>query len=305
MRIPAVLMGQAIGDALGMPFEALKGKHKDLDKWDGKSFLPGTWHKLPAGHFTDDTEMAVELAESLILRDGFEPADVATRYVRWFKDTPHGMGGTVRKACEALSKGSPWNESGVQFADDQWPVVGNGTAMRVAPLGVAYPWQANTKLVDAAHRDAIITHNNTEAIGASIAVARAVSFLIQFPEASPEAFLGSILPVGIVPGPYIQNAAFSPQDLLNVPGVERGNAVFTVSTALYSVFQNFDSFPKAIEHAIRQGGDTDTRAAIVGAIMGAKVGYVGIPDEWTEHILQADRLYKLDEKLMKLRTGRI
>jgi ADP-ribosylglycohydrolase len=178
--------------------------------------------------------------------------------------------------------------------------------MRVAPIGAAFSWQANSKLIDAAHQDAIITHNNVEAIGASIAVAKAVSFLVQFPEATVEALVAHILPTSAALSEHIHYAFWDGWRLLSIPDVDRGNAVFTVSTALYSVFQNFDSFPNAVEHAIREGGDTDTRAAIVGAIMGAKVGYEGIPDEWTKNVLQSDRLCKLDEKLLRLRyNGRI
>lgn len=74
-RTHAVLVGQGIGDGLGMPFEKLGDEvHPDLATWDG-SYQPGTWHELPRGHWTDDTEMAECLATSLVACRGFDGAE--------------------------------------------------------------------------------------------------------------------------------------------------------------------------------------------------------------------------------------
>lgn len=95
---PAVLVGQAIGDALGMPFEKLGDEvHPDLGTWDGMSFRKGTFHDLPPGHWTDDTEMAECLTQSL-LQHGAIGEDTAKRYLEWARGTPHGMGGLSQRS---------------------------------------------------------------------------------------------------------------------------------------------------------------------------------------------------------------
>src|SRR5277367_3031956 len=91
-KIPNVLVCTGIGDALGMPFEGLKSDNESLVKWDGKSFLPsrprpptyyGSTLKVEAGQYTDDSQMSIMVAESLIKNKKFNPKDLAERYVDW------------------------------------------------------------------------------------------------------------------------------------------------------------------------------------------------------------------------------
>ena len=129
---PAVLVGLAVGDALGMPFERRgDAVHKDLPTWNGH-FRPGTYHKLPAGHWTDDTEMALALASSILDGHCYDPHAAARWYLSWAEGTPHGMGGSTRKAMAKLAAGVPPHASGTTFEDPD--TVGNGTAFFEAVL---------------------------------------------------------------------------------------------------------------------------------------------------------------------------
>jgi ADP-ribosylglycohydrolase len=311
---PAVLVGQAVGDSLGMPFEASGDKiHKNLATWDG-SMLPGTWHKLPAGQWTDDTEMATALAESLVEHKGYNPADAAKRYLAWSQGTPHGMGGTTRKAMQALAEGKSWSESGVTAETPE--TVGNGTAMRVAPMGVAFNGDTQMEMLErAASDDAFITHAHVEAVAASFAIALTVDACLRkhlsgnrlllaasmaARRAAPDGKPATQVSLAIDRAIVLYGEGATPAQVIMKLG-RHGNAIETVSTALYCAAFHCDDFEAGVQAAIRGGGDTDTRGAIAGAILGARLGLEGIPKKYLDVLHQLDYLRDLDQKLLALR----
>lgn len=309
---PAVLLGQAIGDALGMPFEKRRDAvHRDLPTWDG-TFRPGSYHKLPPGHWTDDTEMAVALAESLIERGDYDGADAAQRYLAWFQGTPHGMGGTTRTAMTALAAGTPWTDCGVQFPDGEEIRIGNGTAMRVAPLGALYTPELHGQLRHACDADARITHNHAEAVSASCAIAFLVTAVLREPTLRGAQMLqvaSSASRIYLPPtkvGAALDTATdlfaqgVTPKDAIFALG-RHGNAIETVATSVYCAAYHASDFRAGVVAAVRGGGDTDTRGAITGAILGARNGVGGIPDEYLAGVLQAEYLRELDAKLVAMR----
>jgi len=308
MRTPAVMVGQAIGDALGMPFETLDDKiHPDLASWGGE-FRPGTFHKLPAGHYTDDTEMAMCLAQSLIACREFSGKDVAARYLAWSQDTPHGMGGTTRKAMAALARGVTWTLSGTPLFGVDVPV-GSGTAMRAAPLGVVFGNSNNlTRLLEVCDMDARITHNHDEAVAASMAVAMEVHKALEGmpPLQATCDFINNHFPRSrIASGLELAERALADR----VPWHKfcqrignRGNCYQIVVTALYCAACDPDLFLTPVVNAIALGGDTDTRGAIVGAIQGARCGLEAIDAEYYA-VQDFDVLRGIDCDLFALRAN--
>jgi ADP-ribosylglycohydrolase len=317
---PAVLVGTAIGDALGMPYESYSDEvHPGLADWDGE-YTEGMHHKLPAGSFTDDTEMSIALAESLIEKFAFDPADVAARYLAWSKGTPHGMGGTTRKAMKALAGGKSWKESGVVLADPA--AIGNGTAMRCAPLGVVFKsWKESgvvferSTLVPYLRTDAEITHRHVEAAAASQAVGLVVTAVIgstrpfasvemleYAADAARHGLPETLVSAGLDRAVQLCKKNLSPADAVAVLG-RRGNAAQTVSSALYCAAYHSDNFIEGVWAAVRGGGDTDTRGAITGAVLGARNGKAGIPPRFLEGLHEVERLRKLDAALFALREA--
>lgn len=306
---PAVLVGQGIGDALGMPFEKLGDEvHPDLATWDG-SYKPGTWHKLPPGHWTDDTEMAECLATSLVQCKNFDGADVARRYLAWSQATPHGMGGTTRAAMEKLASGCTWRESGIPF--DEPNKVGSAPPMRAAPIGAYF--LNETAILDVCRQDAYITHAHHEAVDASFAVAFTVRLMLQ--RARPAEALRFVLEaIGREGIKYRKGATtnverglrraenvlwagtVSPEKFATEFAGRRGNAWQITSTAIYCALRATD-FRSGVIDAVKLGGDADTRGAIAGAILGARFGLEGIPDEYKTGLLRFDDLAKLDREL--------
>lgn len=332
---PAILVGGAIGDALGMPYETLdETVHPGLAAWDG-SFQPGTFHKLPAGHYTDDTEMMECLATSIVTHGVYHPDDAAARYLLWAQGTPHGMGGTTKQACAALARGIDWRWSGVTFDDPN--AVGSAPPMRAAPLGVLdrfLPKDSSLSRIDARYRfimeacnqDARITHNSVEGVAASAAVAYAVSSALL--GWAPDQILNVVirqlerlsstkvqLDVNYVR--KIREMQLSFNEQLRVRGVtipddpctriswtlnqyafsRRGNARSITATALFCAL-TANNFRDGVVAAVKFGGDADTRGAIAGAILGARFGLEGIPDEYKAGVKDFERFAALDRQLV-------
>jgi len=310
--IPAVMLGLAVGDSLGAPFEqpaSATEPSKLLKGWDGE-YLEG--HGLHTsrkkGEWTDDTGMAVALAEALVSSKSFNTEAVSEKYHAWYCATPRTLiGGTILKAMGHYGAHGDEDLCGVEGSE------GNGSAMRCAPIGLFH--RVDTKLaMDVARLDARITHKSLEAEEGSAAVAGMVSraFFNGYAKNSgrthdflPEVtsllrpskirdLLGSI--------PKITNSldidAGHLQEFLAKNGT-KGHVLQTVPAAI-ACFVLTNSFAEAVKAAIRAGGDTDTTAAITGAIAGAYYGLFHIPFAWRKGVDRGTYLVDLDEALMQL-----
>jgi ADP-ribosylglycohydrolase len=292
--IVGCLLGTAVGDALGLPCEALsrKRQQKLYPEIDGHHFIFGR------GMISDDTEHSCMTAQALIVSAG-EPGrfsqSFAWRLRWWLLSFPPAIGlATLRALCK-LWAGFPPSKSGVFSA-------GNGPAMRSAILGVCYGHDLPRlrKLVKAS---AWITHTDPKAEWAALAVAVA-SHMSFCGETAPEEFLAAFRNAL---GEDVERAK-ELLDLLNQAagsaardeGTESfaeslglkagvsGYSFHTVPVALQTWLRQPNDF-SAVLNAIRCGGDTDTVAAIVGGIIGARVGKEGIPKQWLERMWEWPR----------------
>lgn len=289
-----VLLGGAIGDALGMPFESKASNYQPLIEWDGKTFLPSEYHKLQAGQWTDDSQMSIMVAESLIANHGFNPDDLSARYVDWIvSGRARGYGKTTLMAVQNLQSGKHWSQSGIAGS------YGNGTAMRAAPFGVYFRNDLKS-LVNICKIDSSITHASEDAEAGSIAIALAAAYAVNH---DTENLLDKIVPH--LPDSKVKKTLsgldalilspdITPQQALNVLGTG-ANVRETVPAALYC-YLKFDNYHKAVCAAIRAGKDTDTTAAIVGSLFGARLGMQGIDSDFYS-VEDFDKLVELDSKL--------
>ncbi len=134
----ATLVGCAIGDALGNPFEMDPANKPRLLEWDGLFKEGGTFWWGQPGQYTDDTLMSLALAASLLEFQGFNPEDVGLKYLAWMESgNTRGIGGTTAAALTNLKFGSTYLTSGLTHNDGK-PACGNGTAMRASPIGLFY-----------------------------------------------------------------------------------------------------------------------------------------------------------------------
>lgn len=298
----ATLVGCAIGDALGNPFEMKPAASPLLKEWDGLFKAGGTFWKGEAGQYTDDTLMSIALSLSLVEQQGFDPEHVAAQYLAWYETgNTRGIGTTTAEAMVHLKMGANWQESGLTHSFDGLPAGGNGTAMRAAPIGLYYRNDLES-LIKSAVTDASITHNSHEPKMGSVAVALATAFLangthsqIGVLEEVKDIVSDSIVKEKLRLAYSLLEEKADHSAALALLGTS-GYVPETVSAAFYCLGAT-DNFKDAVVMAVRAGGDTDTTAAVVGALAGTYYGLDSIPSEYTEQVENFELLQALTDEL--------
>jgi ADP-ribosylglycohydrolase len=290
------LIGTAVGDAMGLPFEGLSRAR--VYKWLRH---PGRYAFLAGGRgmLSDDTEHACMVAQSLIEAAGDEPIftqHLARRLRLWLLALPAGTGLATLRACLKLLFGWPPTRSGVFSA-------GNGPAMRSPIIGVAAGHDRDQlrALVRASTR---ITHTDPKAEYGALAVALAAYMAArsggnvdaQRYSDELEALLGKNVDAEFLTliNRVIESVRKQESTLAfaAVLGLERGVTGYiyhTVPVALHAWLRDQDDIRSAIMSVIRCGGDTDSTAAVVGGIVGAGVGLSRIPVQWRENLVDRPR----------------
>lgn len=288
---PAALVGLAIGDALGMPFEKLDLQHPAYLWWDGgyiDSVIrpPPYGHGLKAGQFTDDTQMALALADSILRCRKYDHLDVLKSYIEWYAGSPRGIGGTIKRALRDAQEELRRNGSISAHPVSSASVKGNGVVMRLAPLSIWLVGQIQCGGLNPAEADQTIsretglTHHGPQSRYTAqvlhIALASAHS-------TKTKAEFGAFVnPCSLHPG-------------------EPCTDIVTVNRAI-ACFLNTETFAAAVQMAVRLGDDTDTVAAITGAIAGAWYGMDGIPESYLMGLEEADRIINTQTRLYDLST---
>ncbi len=284
-EVAGCLIGQAIGDMMGLPYENVSPRRiAKLARFDRPRFIFGY------GCGSDDTEHIGLTAEAIRYANG----DVATfrrrlasSLRRWFLAGPPGIGLATLKSCLKLCLGFPESRSGVRSA-------GNGPAMRAAILGVMVPAEALADFVAASTR---LTHTDRRAEVGSLIVARLAAEAPRLDPSKGAAWISGVTDEFSKQAdlePLLRNLQLTAEALLQgltVPAFAeqltsgRGVSGFiahTVPVAVMAFFRHADDYARGIEQVIRAGGDTDTVAAITGALIGTRVGVEGIPLEWRQ-----------------------
>ncbi len=267
---PPTLLGVAIGDALGMPFETARYGDLSFDAWTG-NYWSSQYHNLPPGGTTDDTAFTKILAESLIENNGFDRKDTADRYLVWFDDKNPSIGKTTKTALTRYRNGIPLDSCGLNSAT-------NGSAMRAAPIGIFYRGDIE-EIKRVCKEESSITHNNPEAIAGSTAVALGISFLLEgyskkdlidavcfhLPPSSVKNTLEVVNQCFQIGQPFLENISNKKLTKL-LSSLEKGTYVSGTINVAFLGFLATSSFRDSLETVIRAGGDTDTNASICGAL---------------------------------------
>ena len=294
-RLAGVLLGTAVGDAIGLPFENISPRRL-------KKRFPGPLrHHLffGRGMISDDTEQSLFVGQSLLANahdvELFQ-RNLGRRLRNWFLALPAGLGKATLRACLKLCVGWPPARSGVWSA-------GNGAAMRSALIG-AYFHDQPEQLGDFVRAASDITHRDPRATVGALAVAHAAAWGVQRAmtdsnasgDDSPEHLLATL--AAIAPDDDEWQHAIetirtgleggsSVVEFAAERGLGRGVSGYvyhTVPVALYAALRHRGNFSDTIEAVMACGGDTDTVGAIAGAIAGSFAGHGEIPTDWIESI---------------------
>lgn len=284
-RFAGCLLGCAVGDALGAPYEGLWA-----DSIPEAESLLATFHEIdgyPLGQYTDDTQLSVATVEAIVDLGDFSAAAVARSIASlWKTQSVIGPGGACTRAAHAMLKTGDWTTCGAPIGQ-----AGNGTAMRMAVVGLYFMHDVQ-QLSAAAADISRITHHDPRSVAGGVAVAKAAQLLASGQEIPPRQFCDAI--AGVM-APYESDFADLVHELPHLLHVDPAIAVQeiawagaarpefdqpiitpyvvpTVLAALWCLLRNPNSWPTAVASAIRLGGDVDTLGAIVGALTGARLG---------------------------------
>ncbi|MGE0023566.1 MAG: ADP-ribosylglycohydrolase family protein [Hyphomicrobium sp.] len=300
-RYRGSLLGLAVGDALGTTLEFQPpGSFEPIDDMVG-----GGPFCLRPGEWTDDTSMALCLAESLIERDGFDPIDQMQRYVRWFRRghlSSNGrcfdIGNTVRKALQKFEQtGEPFCGSGDSRS------AGNGSLMRLAAVPLFFAGTPR-EAIDRAADSSRTTHAAPEAVDACRYLAALLIGAVN--GASKDELLADHFDP--VPGlwrerplsPKIAAIAAGSFKRRMPPEIRgRGYVVDSLEAALWA-FHCGESFRDGALLAVNLGDDADTTGAVYGQLAGAFYGETAIPESWRNKIAGRDLIFSYAERLLRV-----
>jgi ADP-ribosylglycohydrolase len=271
-RARGCLLGQLAGDALGGLVEfqtperiraAYPGGVRELA--DG-----GTWHTI-AGQPTDDSELALLLARMLVERGHYDPGEACKAYVFWLNSEPFDMGLTVSGAL----RGHPNPES-----------QSNGALMRVSPLGIFGSRHGLERVAEWARQDAAITHAHPVCQQASALYAMAIAHAIRTGCAPAELYRQVVSWAGgMRADPSLTDAVASAQSAPPADYVsQQGWVLVALGNALWQLL-HAPSLEEGVVDTVMRGGDTDTNAAICGALLGAVHGAEAVPAQWVNCLL--------------------
>lgn len=270
------VLGLALGDALGAPFEDQRAAQIPSPilafELPWKGFPPGTW--------TDGTAMARNLSRSLVARRGLDIDDVLQRHLEWFATSPPDVGNLTRTVLS-------WARDGVadparRYVEERGPEVsaGNGSVMYCAPLGAAYARRPE-RLHDLALSLSALTHVDERCKTAVLAVTVTVATLIEGegPREAIGAGMGAVANrEGAEELEFLAEAVGRTRP---IDGPDQGFCLFAAGVGLQALSGEGD-FAEKLRRVVAMGGDTDTNAAVAGALVGAAVGRAGLPSAWLD-----------------------
>ncbi|MFH8256651.1 ADP-ribosylglycohydrolase family protein [Streptomyces roseolus] len=273
-RAVGAVLGSAVGDALGAPFEfGLPGVFRARFP-DGVGELCGGGGWDP-GEATDDTQMAVLVGESLLDRGGLDLPDVFDRFRRWAAADPKDIGLLTERV---LLGGEPWDRAATLDFQVEGRGAGNGSLMRASTAAVHFAARGRTATMDAGRRLSALTHGDPAAWEGTALLHELVrvALLDGDPLAALPDTLAEVDPRHRERWAAVLAPGWRPEDATEFNGAVwpcLGSAVWALRTT--------GTFEEALTAAVDLGGDTDTVAAVTGMLAGAVYGAGAIPDRWT------------------------
>jgi len=298
------LWGAVIGDALGVPVEfvdraTLKGNPvTDMREYGS--------HHQPRGTWSDDSSLLLCTVESLI--HGFDLDDLAQRFIRWRYQghwTPWGsvfdIGMAASRAISKLASGTPAEEAGANDENSN----GNGSLMRILPIGIYYAEAPTAQILESAHRVSCLTHRHPRSqmacglyclIAASLlegenpagacqlAAERALQHYKQAPYSNELPHFQDLLSGRI---------AHLPEQRIRATGY----VVDTLTAGLWCLL-NSGSYRETVLMAVNLGEDTDTVGTVAGGLAGLYFGLRNVPAEWLNQVARRDDIATLFEQFV-------
>lgn len=286
-RAQGILLGQLIGDALGAQVEFENAGQIAARFPDGvRALRDGGPFNTQAGQPTDDSEMALALARSLVRAGRVDLRDVAEAYVHWFRSDPFDMGNTVRRACaagsRALAQGRDLAEAMRAAATPGSQA--NGALMRVSPLAI-FTHRDVEGAVRSAIEDARLTHPSPVCLAANAAFVAALVDGLNGGHPASMTHAAALAAQGLDGAEAVlERLELAPREAPVLDAENIGWALHALQNAFFELL-NAPSFEEGLVRTVGRGGDTDTNGAITGALLGAAHGAARVPLRWRRAVL--------------------
>ena len=318
-KFQGCLLGVTIGDTLGHPFEG-KLRSEIYSYFDDFEDFKHNNRRL-FRTYTDDSQLTLHIAKALIKGNGFNIDYFIREYINWLDDPPIGPGYGCISSIRKLKYGVHWKDAASNSG-------GNGTTMRIAPVGLFYSKDIKA-LKTTAIKSSIITHSHPAASAGAVVIARAIAFLI---DKDPETgfSIDEFFDVIITSISNSQDEIWEEfiqilnklKSNLNIP-IESGLIKFsqagvkspyfieqylgqafvhpyTISTVICSIFiflKRLTSFKECIFELATAGGDSDTVGAIGGSLAGVYFGLESIPPDLIKLVKDNKKILNISEEL--------
>lgn len=294
-RARGALLGLVVGNQLGVPTETLGTASAIREAFpQGVRDLAAPPEGSP---FDDDAAMALLLAASLAERGDFDANDVAERWVKWMKLDGRGIGLTTQRALRLIEDGTEPFEAGRLALGPR--SASNGAVMRCIPVALRYHDNVD-KLVRVSTQQAAITHADERCTWGAAAVNLAARELLHGNPYFVEEVLHRLQ--GTAPRALVEAIRRVPweqeSDLPIAVTGESGYVVHCVEIAFWCAVHR-PSLEEALIFLAEAGGDTDTNAAVAGALLGARDGETGIPPRWLDQLGSGRGVSELAERLIR------
>lgn len=288
------LLGLALGDAYGAPLE---GGFLERLLW---RVIGRTWRGKK--RWTDDTQMSLDVAESLIVKGRVDAADLATRFAKSYRwNRGYGPGST--KVLARIAAGCDWRKANLSVYPDG--SLGNGGAMRAPVLGLVFS-DSTAQLLRAIRLSTSVTHSNPLAVEGAILVALATAAALNVDDRLDLLRRLHKLPVSIAFLERIRLAEFWLQSAedpsAEVVGLALGNGTQSTESSVTAIYIAarflWRPFGEMLDFVAACGGDVDTIGAMAGAIWGAANGASSLPNSMIESLEQATRIRRVSRILL-------
>lgn len=300
-KLRGMFLGLAIGDALGAPVEHGFSADDIVSRIDELQYMHDE-SQFPKGVWTDDTSMALCLADSLLACGGYDSWDVMDRYGRWMRegyrsyfDYGEGIGIQTEAALDRYMSG----DALVRKDEPRTESAGNGSVMRLAPAVIAaFSNRGEKQIRLLAQLSARETHYSYEAEAATEVFAMLLYSAVQKTRKS------DVIDIANYSSGDNYNAvlkklqqSLDPNELKD----KQGYAIYTLQIALWGLLQH-DTFKDGMLAVMGLGGDVDTTMAVYGQLAGAHYGLDAIPDDWRRGVYLGDEIMLLTDQLAAMKS---
>jgi ADP-ribosylglycohydrolase len=305
-RYRGTLLGVAVGNALGLPVEGAS-RSSIKRRWpQGVAEIDPRERERP---WDDDIAQTMLLAEALLAQPELDLDDLGARFLQWSRENGRGMGMLTREVMAGLARGqSPLEAARAAWESSGWSSAGNGALMRCAPVALARRGSGND-LVRTARAGALVTHYDPRCEWSVVALTVALCFALADKVLDLGELAGTLQKVE---GAHSGDAAVeqvveairavptaSLDDLELDDPMDMGYTLKAMQVGLWCLDQDGD-FASRVSEVVGFGGDTDTNAAVAGAVLGARHGASGIPEGWRNAVRDAPRIEEVAAALLEV-----